>query len=283
MIIKAYAKINLAINVKEKRDDGYHNLDMVMLPLELHDSIDISILPGIYDTYVTCDDYSLEVNEYNLCSITVRKMKEKYHIDKSFRIHIHKNIPIGAGLGGGSANAAAVINAIKTLLKLNISDEEEIELAKSIGSDVPFCLKNIPSRVEGMGEKITPIEVKNKYYVLLVKPKTGLSTKEVYAKYDEIGFDCSAKVNELIDTLKTGEDQHLNEYMGNELEKAAISMLPEIESLKKRLLDAGLENVMMSGSGSSVFAISTNKQKIEKEYHVLDKEGFEVFFTKVLK
>ena len=183
MIVKAYAKINLALKVKGKNKDGYHDLDMIMLPLELHDSIDISLLPDIYETYVTCDDFSLETGEYNLCSIAVRKMKEKFKINKSFRIHIHKNIPIGAGLGGGSANAAAVIRAIKDLLKLHISEEDELSIAKSIGADVPFCLYNIPSRSEGIGEKLTPIIVKKDYYVLIIKPKRGLSTKEVYSKY----------------------------------------------------------------------------------------------------
>lgn len=280
MIIKAHAKINLAINVVGKKEDGYHDLDMVMVPVELHDSIHIEVLPSNFETYVTCDDFSLEVNEYNLCSITIRKMKEKYNINKSFRVHIHKNIPIGAGLGGGSSNAAAVINAIKTLLKLDIPYEEEIELAKSIGADVPFFLKNNPARVEGIGEKLTPIKIKNKYYVLLIKPKNGLSTKDVYAKYDEVGSDNHADVDSLIKALENGEE--LKEFMGNDLEKASITMLPVIQDIKKLLLDDGFENVLMSGSGSSVFAISTNRTMVEKEYRKLEKMGLNVYLTKVL-
>ena len=280
MIIKAHAKINLAINVVGKKEDGYHDLDMVMVPVELHDSIHIEVLPSNFETYVTCDDFSLEVNEYNLCSITIKKMKEKYNINKSFRIHIHKNIPIGAGLGGGSSNVAAVINAIKTLLKLDIPYEEEIELAKSIGADVPFFLKNNPARVEGIGEKLTPIKIKNKYYALLIKPKNGLSTKDVYAKYDEVGSDNHADVDNLIKALENGEE--LKEFMGNDLEKASISMLPVIQDIKKLLLDDGFENVLMSGSGSSIFAISTNRTMVEKEYRKLEKMGLNVYLTKVL-
>lgn len=280
MIIKAHAKINLAINVVGKKEDGYHDLDMVMVPVELHDSIHIEVLPSNFETYVTCDDFSLEVNEYNLCSITIKKMKEKYNINKSFRVHIHKNIPIGAGLGGGSSNAAAVINAIKTLLKLDIPYEEEIELAKSIGADVPFFLKNNPARVEGIGEKLTPIKIKNKYYVLLIKPKNGLSTKDVYAKYDEVGSDKHADVDNLIKALENGEE--LKEFMGNDLEKASITMLPVIQDIKKLLLDDGFENVLMSGSGSSVFATSTNRTMVEKEYRKLEKMGLNVYLTKVL-
>ncbi|MCH5180593.1 MAG: 4-(cytidine 5'-diphospho)-2-C-methyl-D-erythritol kinase [Erysipelotrichales bacterium] len=280
MIIKAHAKINLAINVVGKKEDGYHDLDMVMVPVELHDSIHIEVLPSNFETYVTCDDFSLEVNEYNLCSITIRKMKEKYNINKSFRVHIHKNIPIGAGLGGGSSNAAAVINAIKTLLKLDIPYEEEIELAKSIGADVPFFLKNNPARVEGIGEKLTPIKIKNKYYVLLIKPKNGLSTKDVYAKYDEVGSDNHADVDSLIKALENGDE--LKEFMGNDLEKASITMLPVIQDIKKLLLDDGFENVLMSGSGSSVFAISTNRTMVEKEYRKLEKMGLNVYLTKVI-
>lgn len=282
MIVKAFAKINLAINVVGKKDDGYHDLDMIMLPVDLHDSIRIEVLPSNFETYITCDDFSLEVNEYNLCSITVEKMKKKYDIDKSFRIHIHKNIPIGAGLGGGSSNAAAVINAIKTLLKLNIPYEEEIELAKSIGADVPFFLNSKPARVKGIGEDLTPIKIKNKYYVLLIKPEHGLSTKEVYQKYDELGSDNHADVDNLVKALENGEDDKLKDFMGNDLENASITMLPTIGEIKKQLLDDGFENVLMSGSGSSVFAISTNRAMIEKEYKKLSKLGFNAFLTKVL-
>lgn len=281
MIVKSYAKINLAINIKSKRDDGYHDLDMIMLPLELHDSIDISILPNIYDTYVTCDDFSLETGDYNLCTIAVKKMKEKYNFNKSFRIHIHKNIPIGAGLGGGSANAAAVIKGIKDLLKIEMTQEEELDICKSIGSDVPFCLYNKPARVEGIGDKLTEIEVKNKYYVIIIKPQKGLSTKMVYAKYDEVSSKSHANINKLIETLKNGVEE-INKYYGNDLEDAAITLLPEIQEIKQVLKDNGLENVLMSGSGSSVFGISTDKKEIEKIAKKLDQKGFNVFLTKVL-
>lgn len=281
MIVKSYAKINLALNIVKKREDGYHDLDMVMLPIDLHDSIEITVLPSTFETYITCDDFSLEVNEYNLCSIAIRKIKEKCNIDKSFRIHIHKNIPIGAGLGGGSSNAAAVINAVKNLLKLNISIEEEIELAKSIGADVPFFLKSLPARVEGIGEKLTPIQLKKQYYVLLVKPIKGIITKEAYHTYDEVGSNHHADVDKLIEALQNGEE-HLNEFMGNDLEKASIQILPTIQEVKSLIVNDGLENVIMSGSGSSVFAISANKAEIEKEYKKLDKLGYNVYFTKVL-
>ena len=282
MIVKAYAKINLALKDKGKNKDGYHDLDMIMLPLELHDSIDISLLPDIYETYVTCDDFSLETGEYNLCSIAVRKMKEKFKINKSFRIHIHKNIPIGAGLGGGSANAAAVIRAIKDLLKLHISEEDELSIAKSIGADVPFCLYNIPSRSEGIGEKLTPIIVKKDYYVLIIKPKRGLSTKEVYSKYDEVGSSSNPQVDKLIETLKQGNTDDIPNCFGNDLEKASISLLPEIQDIKDLLKNCGFNIVLMSGSGSSVFALSENKHMVEKEAKILEKKGYNVFVTKML-
>ena len=281
MIVKAYAKINLALKVKGKTKDGYHELDMVMLPLELHDSIDISLLPDIYETYVTCDDFSLETGEYNLCSIAVRKMKEKFNINKSFRIHIHKNIPIGAGLGGGSANAAAVIRAIKDLLKLKISVQDELEVAKSIGADVPFCLFNTPSRSEG--EKLTPIIVQKEYFVLLIKPKRGLSTKEVYVKYDEVGSSSNPNVDKLVQVLKQGKTEEIPNYFGNDLEKASITLLPEIQNVKDELKEHGFEIVLMSGSGSAVFALSENKHMIEKEAKNLEKKGYNVFITKILK
>lgn len=282
MIVKAYAKINLALNVLNKEGD-YHQLDMIMIPLELHDSIDISILPPIYETYVTCDNFSLETNEYNLASIAIRKMKEHFNIKKSFRVHIHKSIPMSAGLAGGSSNAAAVIRSIISLCKLKPTREEIIALGKEIGADVPFCLFNEPSRAQGIGEVLSPIKVNKKYYVVLIKPERGLSTKKVFAKFDELENEKNeANVEGVIDALESGDLTSLAENMGNDLEKASISLMPEIKELKDKLKADGYQAVMMSGSGSSVFILTDSKLKAvatEKKY---DKLGYRVIMTSFL-
>ncbi len=278
MIVKAYAKINVALDILNKREDNYHNLDMVMIPLELHDSIDITLLPSAYDTYITCDDVSLETGDYNLCTIALKAMRTKYGFKNQFRIHIHKSIPMSAGLGGGSSDAAAVIHGICELLKITPEPKEILEFCRKIGSDVPFCYVGLPARVGGVGEDDEPISIAKKYYVLIVKPEEGLSTKEVYRRYDEMDKD-HVDVASVISALSTGDNQKLSESMGNALERPAFSMCPKVEHIKNQLKEDGFSLVLMSGSGSSVFALCENYRKISKAEAKFTKMGHRVILT----
>ncbi len=278
MIIKAHAKINIALDVLDRREDNYHNLDMVMIPLELHDSIDISLLPSAYDTYITCDDVSLETGQYNLCTIALNAMRQKYQFKNQFRIHIHKSIPMSAGLGGGSSDAAAVIHGICSLLKIKPDPKEIIELCRKIGSDVPFCYAGVPAHVTGVGEVVEPISVAKDYFVLIVKPAEGLSTKTVYQHYDELEKD-HVNVSEVIKALASGDDAALAANIGNALERPAISLYPEVEKIKNALKAEGFNLVLMSGSGSSVFALSENSRKIAKVEAKFTKLGYTVIQT----
>jgi len=280
MIIQAHAKINVALNVINKRVDGYHNLDMVMLPLDLHDSIDISLLPANFDTFITCDDVSLETGEYNLCTIALKAMREKYLFKQEFRIHIHKSIPMAAGLGGGSSDAAAVMHAVCTLLKIHPEPKEILELAKKIGSDVPFFYIGQAARVSGVGEIIQPIPVVKQYCVLIVKPKEGLSTKTVFNQYDLMEKE-TIDVDSVVDALVTGNSAKLAASVANVLEKPAFFLLPEVKKVKESLEKDGFEIVGMSGSGSSVFALSENHHKISKAEAKYEKLGYTVVKTAI--
>ena len=186
MFTKANAKINLGFNVLSKKDDGYHLIDSIYLPLTLHDSIEIQIIPGANDTYVTCDSFVSIPSTYNLAHIAISKARDIFHFKEQFRINIHKAIPMGAGLGGGSSDAAACLKAIFKMLNIHPSKEELRSLALSVGADVVyFLLLDEPARVDGVGERLRPIDIKKDYYCLLVKPDESLSTKEVYEKSDE--------------------------------------------------------------------------------------------------
>lgn len=281
MIVKAYAKINVYLDVISKREDGYHNLEMVMLPLELHDTIEIESLIGLKDSYVTCDHVELQETKYNLINTTVCKLRDLYHFKQNFNIKVHKEIPISAGLGGGSSNAAAALKAFNHLLKLKIDEEKMNEIAKTIGADVPFCLYNKPALVKGIGEEITPINLKTQYNVLIIKPERGLSTKHVFEKADSIELD-HGDVNKVVDALKKGDDDLLAESMFNSLEKASLQMVPEIQDVKDMLKKDGLKMVMMSGSGSAVYALSRDFNKMKTLYKKYEKAGFEVYLTKTL-
>ena len=281
MIVKAYAKINVYLDVLSKREDGYHELEMVMLPLELHDVIEIESLIGLRDSYVTCDHVELQETKYNLINTTVNKLRDLYHFKQNFNIKVHKEIPISAGLGGGSSNAAATLKAFNHYLKLKLNDDEMNAIGKTIGADVPFCLYNKPALVRGIGEEIIPITLKHQYYVLIIKPERGLSTKHVFEKADTIELD-HGNVNAVVDALKKGDDEALANSMFNSLEKASLLMVPEIQDVKDMLKKDGLKMVMMSGSGSAVYALSTDLNKMKALHKKYEKAGYEVYLTKTL-
>lgn len=281
MIARAPAKINLAINVLNKRPDGYHDIDIISLPLMLHDSIEITEYPARCGTFVTSDDTSLLCDESNLVYIAYREMKKEFNFKCSFRIHIYKRIPLESGLAGGSADAAAVIRGLVKLKKLKVSQDQLVEIAKRIGSDVPYCLFNRPSRITGVGEKIREISVKKKYHVLLVKPLQGLSTRAVYEMSDQLG-NVTHDISLLEKALKEGNNSDIKKYMANGLQPAAIKLLPEIQEIIDRLKSKQLDLVMMSGAGSTVFALSENYRQLEKIAKEFDDE-YDVFLTTTLQ
>ena len=279
--VKSFAKINISLRVVSKREDGYHELDSLMLPIELHDSIIISTLQNSYDNFVTVDDFSNGLIHYNLASTGINALAKKYGFSTKFRVYIHKVIPMQAGLGGGSSNAAFTMKAVCQMLKLNPTDEELMELAAPFGADIPFFIRCKPSRAKGIGEILEPIEIKNNYYCLIVKPSTGCSTKEVFSIADKAEYK-PVDIDTVIKALKEGDDDLLADSIGNSLEEAAISLVPEIAQIKEALKAIGLKIVLMSGSGSSVFALSTDQSLIKKAAKQLE-DKYLVEVTRVLK
>ena len=166
-------------------------------------------------------------------------------------------------------------------LGLNMSDEELISIGVKLGADIPFFIKCVPARCRGIGEKITPITIKNDYYVLIVKPAEGLATKAVFEKADELKLTVG-NIDDVVDALASGDDEKLAKSMHNSLEAAAISMLPEIQTIKDYLFNKGLKMVQMSGSGSTVFALSQDKKLLNKIGRELE-DKYIVELTKILK
>ena len=281
LLLKSYAKINICLNVVGKRPDGYHELDMIMLPLKLHDSILFTELPNAKDHFVTIDDFSLGLFQYNIATTSLQKMEARYGFTNKFRITIHKVIPMQSGLGGGSSNAGCVINAVNSYLKLNLPYEELVTLSTGLGADIPFFLTNKPARCTGIGEKVEFINVKNDYYVLLVKPEAGCSTQGVYQVSDKMELPMG-DVEKVKEALEKGDDDLLAQSIFNALEQPAISLVPEIQIIKDKLKLAGLKIVQMTGSGSCVFALSTDKHLIHSVARQLENQ-YLVEVTKVLK
>ena len=279
--VKSYAKINLSLNIKSKREDGYHELDSLMVPIELHDSIVISRSSNNIDHFVTVDEFSNGLIHYNLVSTVIEELTKQYGFKERFRFYIHKVIPMQAGLGGGSSNAAFALKAVNSILKLNASNEELIKMAAPYGADIPFFINCKPSRCEGIGERMTPINIKNNYYVLIVKPDEGCSTKEVFGVADKKPYP-QVNIDKVLEALENGDDDMLAEYMGNSLEEASISINPEIQNIKNFLKEEGLKLVLMSGSGSSVFALSQEKKELKKVMEKIDGKWFSEL-TRIIK
>lgn len=279
--IRSYAKINLCLNITGKREDGFHELDMIMLPISLHDSLIVSKLSKSIDNFVTVDDFSIGSFKYNLATFAIDKLQSIYHFDEKFRILIHKVIPIQAGLGGGSSNAACTMKAVNTLLNLGASEEQLMEYGKELGADIPFFVKCKPARCRGIGEIIDPIEIKNNYYVLLVKPEMGCSTREVYQAADTMDL-AVCDMDKVLKALAEGDDDLLAESIANSLQAPAISLVPTIQGIIDELKDSGLKIVQMTGSGSAVFALSTDKKLLKKVLKKFENK-YQVELAKVLK
>ena len=279
--IRSYAKINLCLNITGKRKDGYHELDMIMVPISLHDSLVVDLLKKSPDNFVTVDDFSIGTFNYNLATFSIDKLRSIYHFDEKFRILIHKVIPIQAGLGGGSSNAACSLKAVNEILNLGASDEELMEIGKTLGCDIPFFVKCKPARCKGLGEILEPIEIKNNYYVLIVKPEAGCSTREVYLAADSMDLTV-CNVDNVIKALKEGDDDLLAASIGNALQAPAISLVPQIQTIIDELHDCGLKIVQQTGSGSAVFALSTDKKLLKKVLKQFENK-YQVELARVLK
>ena len=282
MKVKANAKINIALKVVSSRLDGYHDLDMIMVPIDLYDTIDIEVLSEEYETNVEFDDYSIPLGEKNSVNKAINLLREKFGFKEEFDVYVEKRIPSEAGLGGGSSDAAFTLKAIVDLLKLPISEEELIELGKKIGADVPFFLINKPSRVEGIGEKITPFELKEKPLVLLVKPFLGCSTKEIFKEFDLNKENIEGDITLAITALQEGNLEEVNKYRLNDLEKPAIKFLNDINTVLESLKNDGFEVVGMSGSGSTCFALSFNKELLLEKSKYYKQKGYYVLLTSII-
>lgn len=283
IVEKAYAKINLCLDCKNKRGDGYHELESVILPLQFHDSIEFSFLPkGSTDDFVTCDDFSMRISKYNLCHKMIDVLREKYQFKEHFNIKIHKNILLQAGLGGGSADASAVLRCLIKKLNLNLSDGEIKDICMKVGSDCYFQFYNKPALVKGRGDNLSFFDFNKKdYLVLLIGPNSGNSTEEVFNEADknELIHGDSQKC---LNLLQNGNLEELQKCVFNSLYSPACNLNSSLEKIKKDIEEYNFEISSMTGSGSCFFAISKNKKLIFKAAKELYKKGYQTEITKFL-
>lgn len=246
MKIKANAKINLGLYITGLDSKNYHLLDATMIPISLYDEIDIDISNKDED-YIYIEN--MDIPKENTISKAINVLREYYKFDKYFNVNVNKGIPSGAGLGGGSSDAAFVMKAIMELLNLDFDINILKELALKVGADVPFFLINKPCRMEGIGEILTPFKLKRAYSFLLIKPLFGINTIEAYRKYDELNEYKKSNIDELIVLLQEGKEL-INVH--NDLWKCARLLQPELIDLENKIREFNPKVITMSGSGSTL-------------------------------
>lgn len=272
MNLYAYAKINWSLSIVSRLPTGYHELDMLMQSVDIADIITLDKSDTV-SLSLLGDGTAVPGGQHNLAMRAAALLRDRYKVRQGVAITLRKNIPIGAGLGGGSADAAAVLFGLNRLWSLSVPDDELFSLALSLGADVPFCLLGGLARVRGIGERLTPLAAGPSYPLLIIQPDTGLSTAEVFCTYS---ISASKKTNPCIDAVQAallaGDIGALAARMGNALEDAAISMLPEIASCARTLESLGALRAQMTGSGSAVIGLFATRKDAEKAYpHCISK------------
>ena len=253
LTVKAHAKINWSLNIVSVREDGYHELDMLMQSLELAD--ELTFTPARWLS-LSIDGRQLPVGGRNLVIRAANALNEYMGKRRGARISLKKCIPVRAGLGGGSADCAATLAALNRLWDLRLPEETLKQIGAGLGADVPFCLQGGLARVRGIGERLEALPQARRFPLVLLHPGQGLSTAQVFQKWDETGErGLPADMERLQTALLAGDLAGMDAAAGNALEKPAIAMLPEVAAAMRQLREAGAQMVRMTGSGSAVFGV----------------------------
>lgn len=270
--MKALAKVNLGLDVIRRREDGYHEVRMIMQTLQLFDRVTLEKRrkPGI--TLETNLPF-LPVNEQNIAYRAAAMLMEEFSIKDGVHIKIEKHIPVAAGMAGGSTDGAAVLYGINRLYQLGLTKRQLMERGVRLGADVPYCIMRGTVLSEGIGEVLTPVAAMPECYVLVAKPPISVSTKYVYEhlKLDQI--EKHPDIDGMVAALQSGDLQGVTDRMENVLETVTIPKHPEIEKIKALMVEAGAMNALMSGSGPTVFGVFKNKSDGLKAKEMMRKSG----------
>ena len=280
MRLQAFAKINLGLDVLGKREDGYHEVRMIMQTIRMYDQLDMrkSVEPGIH---LTTNKKYIPVDENNLVWRAAKLMMDTCGIMEGVSIHLHKVIPVAAGMAGGSSDAAATLVGMNRLFHCGLSKEKLMELGVQIGADVPYCVLRGTALAEGIGEKLTVLPPMPDCWILIGKPGISVSTKYVYTTLDLNTDTVHPDIDGMKKALEDGNLYGITERMGNVLQDVTIPAYPKVERIKEQMKALGAVNAMMSGSGPTVFGIFDNEEKAQKACQKLRESGScqQVFLT----
>ena len=270
--IRAMAKVNLGLDVLRRRENGYHDVKMVMQTVDLCDELIVK-KDEAEEISITTNVGELPLNEDNLIYKAANLLFDKAGKKYGVSIHLDKNIPIAAGMAGGSTDAAATLLALNELLGFGFNKEELAEIGVKIGADVPYCIYGGTCLSEGIGEVLTKLPDAPDCYIVIAKPPIGVSTKYVYENLHIETVTEHPDMDAMVEAIKKGSLKGVTDTMGNVLETVTVKKYPEISRMKQCLLTNGAENALMSGSGPTVFGIFIEKEMAEKALKELEKTG----------
>jgi 4-(cytidine 5'-diphospho)-2-C-methyl-D-erythritol kinase len=280
MKVKAFAKINLCLDVLRRKENGYHEVEMVMTNVDIFDVLEIKELE---EKKILLKSYNMDLamDETNLIYKAIALLQKETGKTFGVEVLLEKNIPMEAGMAGGSADAAATLKAVNELFALGVSDERLLELGASLGADIPFCIMGGTVLASGIGEKLRRLSPLPKMKLLIVKPKAGLSTKKVYESLDIDGLNKAGfihkDVGEMVSVIESDEAdktkiEKIAGRLDNILEVPSIRLLPLIADIKQKMLDNNCLGALMSGSGTAIFGIYENDEDMIKTKEILEKD-----------
>ncbi len=280
LLVKAPAKINLALDVLHKRPDGYHEVEMIMTTIDLADRLELSLVEQDKIHILSHNRYVPD-DQRNLAYQAAQLLKERFQVKKGAVITIEKTIPVAAGLAGGSSDAAATLRGLNKLWDLGLSLDELAELGSEIGSDVSFCVYGGTALAKGRGELITELPAPPTCWVILAKPFLGVSTADVYRRLD-IARTKHPNIGAMIEAIHDHDYQKVCQNVGNVLEDVTLNLYPEVAQIKDQMKRFGADAVLMSGSGPTVFGLVQHDSRMHRIYNGL--RGFcdQVFAIRML-
>lgn len=280
LLVKAPAKINLSLDVLHKRPDGYHEVEMIMTTIDLADRIELALLDSDVIKIVSLNRFVPD-DQRNLAYQAANILKEKFHVQKGVEIKIEKNIPVAAGLAGGSSDAAAVLRGLNKLWDLGLTLDELAVIGAEIGSDVSFCVYGGTALATGRGEIIKELPAPPVCWVILAKPFIGVSTADIYKRLDVETID-HPNTEKMIESIALKDYDRMCESVGNVLENVTLSLYPEVAQIKEQIYKFGADAVLMSGSGPTVFGLIQHDSRMNRVYNGL--RGFcdQVFAVRMI-
>ncbi len=278
MKVKAAAKINLMLDILKKLDNGYHSLFMIMQSIDLYDSVTVE-KNTINEIIIKCDKDGVPCNEKNIAHKCAKAFFDFCNIeDRGVTIEIEKNIPMAAGVAGGSADGAAVLYCLNKIYKTNLTDRELAVIGNKVGADIPFSLTGGTAVTLGTGNVIAPVTDLPACYIVLTKPEQDVSTPEAYAEFDSLTRVRHLDRVSMIDAVSNGDYEKICSLCGNVFEQAVeVPKRPHIKGVMRK---CGADAACMSGSGPTVFGIFSDKEKAENCYERLSKKYTEVYLCK---